>query len=1417
MRLEQQGDFTWLFRGSYTRVRGVSALSAMNRFQFRGITLGALALTSALAHPFPSPQAGLVGAHHAPPKVTAVRKASQPNKADLVSKSKSGLFVQNSGQWNSKAISHAHAGGLDYWVTREGVVMDFNVLSKSHKATTRKGHVIEMKFDGAHKPVVAYTGKAKVKTDYLVSKSSHPFHADSFAEVHLDELYPGVEMRNYFDEKRPRYDLVVKPGGDPSKIKLSFNGQTKLSIDKAGNLVMGTSLGDMSQAGLKAFTVSHGKTTPVKAAFRVHPGNKVTFDLGAYDHKAKLVVDPLIYGSLFGGDSGRDCIYGVTSTPDGGVYMTGWTESVAFPVLQGAYQINLTGGRNAFVTLFRGDAYDVVYNSYIGGSTAYVGSAALDEGHFIQISPDGTELWIAGTTTSSDFPLVSGSSYMPAPLNTNVINSFFVEFQIDPTAFLIPQYATYFGPDSGATSYDLRGFVLSPVDGSLLVAGTVNGTIASADSVNTPVGPGTKDVFLTKLDPTGATVLNSRYFGGSQDDSVTGLATDPDGDFVISGTVISPATSTGQQQLDLTANPSYFETGNVSWANSQILRGYDLYAAKIRSDSSMATYWSGVVGGSLDDLSAGYNDSNYTSQYYDFTNTLSNSVATDVNGNVYILGESSSFNYPRTSNVIGEQNRKGTCVVSAIAADGSSFLYSSGLNTSGAAVPVGIAVDAAGNATITGLVQTSMLFIYTGTPPNPIVPNGDAGQGAIQVTNDALRKTYTWEGASTNADIPTDDAWINVINTTATQLLYGSYIGGDGNDTISYPFVDQFGDIWVFGEHDNYYGYVVFPWLPTPPPTTLPQPKLVSFYTPFPTGFLSPLAFKVNPDEPGALPVDPRGSGGTNWTSDYDPPYVNPTPGAPAPLGTVPVWEYTDGYVLRFRIALPTVASVTLTPNTVPGGLGAGSTGVVTLSSAAPAQGADVIVTINSNRAAAQFAGGTAPYSFTVIIPAGATTGSFALTTNPVLASTPVTIEANYAGNITFNTLTVVPWLQQFSLTPTTVVGGNNVTATVTLSATAIGLGVPVTVTVDDPTGISQPLPITFTVPAGTTAFTTKISTALVTTQKTINLTATVLGVSQKAALTLTPLSIGISSLTFDQNPINAAGTATGTITLSTPAPDAGLSVTVSSSDSGIAFFKSAKTTLNPYPSTITVSIPANSLTGTFVVDAGTLADTSVATITAATSTSSVTAPLTVNQVTFTTSITPTSLAGGATATGTITLAAPTTQNALTLTVTPSDTTVVPAISDVTIPANGFKSGTFSAPTTKVLVGENVTIDIVLGEIVPEDVPVTLSVNAASITSFKFRQSVIRSGKSDVGLVTLDGTVPQDVTIDITYGTGATTAAGAIYFFPYTGSVLVHSGKNVSDPVTVTAKRFTRPIVVPIQATIHGSTSSASTSITINR
>jgi hypothetical protein len=97
-------------------------------------------------------------------------------------------------------------------------------------------------------------------------------------------------------------------------------------------------------------------------------------------------------------------------------------------------------------------------------------------------------------------------------------------------------------------------------------------------------------------------------------------------------------------------------------------------------------------------------------------------------------------------------------------------------------------------------------------------------------------------------------------------------------------------------------------------------------------------------------------------------------------------------------VLLPTVASMTLSPSSVVGGLES-STGTVTLTQAAPTGGA--IVALSSSNWAASVPSG-------LFVPAGATRASFTINTSLVLISTSSTISASYNGRTRSATLDVL-------------------------------------------------------------------------------------------------------------------------------------------------------------------------------------------------------------------------------------------------------------------------------------------------------------------------------------------------------------------------------------------------------------------------
>jgi len=319
------------------------------------------------------------------------RAATQAELSGLA-KREQGRFMENKGQWPEGVQFLGRAPGFDYWVTEDGLVFDHFVNGSGSKT----GQVVRMDFVGGLDARAEGRKVVGGVTHFLrADESGNRKTARSFAEVVSQDIYPGIALRSYFDGGKPRYDFVLKAGIDPAVIRMKFDGTESVRVDSKGDLVLDSFKGEIRQSGLLAYQMVDGKRKVVPAGFKQQADGTVTIAVGEFDGTLPLIIDPLVYGSYYGGDSGFDDVRAVVSDSSG-VYLTGYTQAPDFPAIQGPYTFNLQGPMDAFVSKLQGDAYSHDYAAYISGTGSEVGK-------FIQIDPFG-DVWVAGVTDSLDFP-----------------------------------------------------------------------------------------------------------------------------------------------------------------------------------------------------------------------------------------------------------------------------------------------------------------------------------------------------------------------------------------------------------------------------------------------------------------------------------------------------------------------------------------------------------------------------------------------------------------------------------------------------------------------------------------------------------------------------------------------------------------------------------------------------------------------------------------------------------------------------------------------------------------------------------------------------------------------------------------------------------------------------------------------------
>lgn len=429
----------------------------------------------------------------------------------------------------------------------------------------------------------------------------------------------------------------------------------------------------------------------------------------------------------------------------------------------------------------------------------------------------------------------------------------------------------------------------------------------------------------------------------------------------------------------------------------------------------------------------------------------------------------------------------------------------------------------------------------------------------------------------------------------------------------------------------------------------------------------------------------------------------------------------------------PTVSlsSVAVSPASVKGGTSA--TGTVTLSGPAPAS---ISVPLTSSNPAAV----SVPAQVTV--PSGAVSATFPISTSAVPSATTVTISGTYQVAKTASLVVNPPIASNLTLNPTAVTAGGTSVGTVTIDSPAPASGAVVSLSSSNTT--TATVPASMTIAAGATSGVFTVTSNPTTTTTGVTITASYNG-SRTAVLTVN--GVTVSSLSFSPTSVPGGTTSVATVRISRAATTGGVTVALSSNSAAGAV-----------PATVTVASGATA--ATFNVTTSGVSSNTTVRITASFATSSVGANLTVTPPTLSAvNISPLTVSGGASATGTVVLSgvAPTGGAVVTL----SDTNAAASVpATVTVPA-GTSQATFTITTVPTLFTRTGRVSgTYRGATVQSAV---FTVNSLLLGSLTVNPSSVVGGRPSTGTVTLSDRAPVNTTVSLTQiGTSASMPSAVV-------------------------------------------------------
>ncbi|MCL4522685.1 MAG: Ig-like domain repeat protein [Acidobacteria bacterium] len=258
---------------------------------------------------------------------------------------------------------------------------------------------------------------------------------------------------------------------------------------------------------------------PVMNAFQTTlAGN----DRNAFLAKLDAAGAQLLYSTYLGGQ-GSDRALGLAIDFSGHVLLAGATTSSDFPTTTGAFQTVYGGSQDAFaakVDSSQSGAASLLYSTFLGGSKS--------EAAYSIAADSSGNAFVTGSTESANFPTASPIQASCASCG-NDSDAFVSKLNASGAALV---YSTYLGGNSWETGH---GIAVDSAGNAYVAGETASSNFPTTVGAFQTTNAGGTDVFVTKVNAGGATLVYSSYVGGHHSDGARGIALDSAGNAYLTG------------------------------------------------------------------------------------------------------------------------------------------------------------------------------------------------------------------------------------------------------------------------------------------------------------------------------------------------------------------------------------------------------------------------------------------------------------------------------------------------------------------------------------------------------------------------------------------------------------------------------------------------------------------------------------------------------------------------------------------------------------------------------------------------------------------------------------------------------------------------------------------------------------------
>jgi hypothetical protein len=686
-------------------------------------------------------------------------------------------FIQNAGQWDSHVLFASHIGSNTLWLSRHGLVFEnvsatqqrnsslhnYEAVDASHSGPpgssprfsrpySRLGFFEEFR-GGNLLPMVDAIQPTAGRYNFIMGSDPSKWRTNisAYNKVTYRNIWTGIDFSVTSLGETLEQEFVIKPEGDVTALRMTYRGIDRLSLDPDGSLVIHTALGELRETPPVIYQIDyrHAQKVRIGGAFRLLDRTTYGFTVSEYSRDSDLVIDPTLSYSTYlsnSGPNGNVSIEDVAVDSNGSAIVTGWTgwNLCGLPGLVNDFPVTpgafqSSSSPQGFLNCTTVDAF---VSKFTATGDALVYSTFLGGSNndtALSIEADASgSAIITGHTSSADFPTTAAALLRTLPA--------------------APCSGGIFDAFCGSafvTKLDSLGYpVFSTYLGGLSGALGRDVTVDSLDNIyvvgqagsSFPVTPSayrqTGSAFLVKLNPSGTGLVYSTFLGSGRPNAIS--VNDAGEAFIVGGTF--------RGGIDPT--PGAFET-DPGFADQFG------FAMKISAGGTTAIYAT-LLGCTVFGCSV-----------------EGTGVAVDGDGNAYVAGQSSA-GFPVTPGALQTTPESfDNFFVAKLNSLGNGLIYATYLGHLGATTcgvesndrqRPRIKVDTSGAAYVVGCTYASVPITLDGFQVSP---------------NTGMR-----------------NAFLDVLDATGTQLLYGTYLHGSSlndGDSATGVALDAYGAAYVSG------------------------------------------------------------------------------------------------------------------------------------------------------------------------------------------------------------------------------------------------------------------------------------------------------------------------------------------------------------------------------------------------------------------------------------------------------------------------------------------------------------------------------------------------------------------------------------------------------------------------------------------